>query len=450
MVGLSKTSYCTGLQCPKILWLDLHNSKEENVSQTNQARINTGIKVGEVARGYFGRYSLVPYNNDIRVRLTETERLLSAKTSVICEAFFATDDGFCSVDILRRYKDGYEIVEVKSSTSLKHQYLDDMAFQYHILKGSGLNVKRISLMHINNKYERLGELDLKKLFAIIDCTKEVKEKQNELSANIKKIKKVIASKTEPNILTGKHCDRPYPCPYIDYCYGNDIKEISSVNQEPQINKTEIKAFLKTLNYPLYYLDFETFQEAIPSFDHQCPYQQIPCQYSLHIQLEEGAELVHREFLAEGGTDPRRSIAEKLCADIPKNVCVLAYYMSFEKRCISGLAALFPDLASHLMAINENMKDLIVPFKNHAWHSEAQEGSNSIKAVLPAMFPNDPELNYDNLHLIRNGNDAMDAFANLPNNSPEEQGIIRAALLAYCRLDTLAMVRILEKLRKVIR
>jgi len=305
-------------------------------------------------------------------------------------------------------------------------------------------------MHINNKYERIGGLEIQKLFAVEDCTEEVKEKQKDLYANIKRIKEIAGADAEPDIPMGKHCDEPYACPYKSYCAGEeeraDIEEGGAEYEKPPaVDKRAIRAFLDTLSYPLYFLDFETFKETIPSYDRERPYMTIPCQYSLHIQAREGAEPEHREFLAEAGTDPRRLIAERLCADIPKGVCVLAWYMSFEKTRIKELADLFPDLAPHLMAIHGNIKDLIEPFKKHAWYSGAQEGSNSLKKVVPAMFPNDPELNYDDLDLIHSGGEAMDAFADLPNKSDEEQKRVRAALLAYCRLDTLVMVKILQKL-----
>ena len=196
---------------------------------------------------------------------------------------------------------------------------------------------------------------------------------------------------------------------------------------------------------MYFLDFETFQPAIPKFDGTKPYMQIPFQYSLHIQDCKGAEPEHREFLAKEGTDPRRSLAEKLCEDIPLDVCTLAYNMKFEKMIIKSLAEEFADLAPHLMNIYENIKDLMVPFEKKYYYDRAFEGSYSIKYVLPAMCPNDPELNYHNLDGIHNGGEAMAAFDGLEKRSPEEVAQIRKNLLAYCRLDTLAMVKILEKL-----
>ena len=443
MYNLSKSRYTNGLKCLKILWLDIHKNEEKEASAANQTRMDTGIKAGELARDYFGPYALVPYNDDSNIMLAETRRLLAAQNqnqqglSIICEATFANEDGLCRVDILRCYDDGVEMLEVKSSAGVKPQHLDDLAFQYHILNSCGIKVKKACILHINTGYERIGELEIQKLFTLADCTNEVKEKQEEVIANIRKIKEIAGGETEPDIPMGEHCDISYSCPYKQYC----LKQA----QKPIIDCPKIKSFIETLSYPLYFLDFETFRETIPSFDHQKPYQQIPCQYSIHIQKNEGAEPEHIEFLAEAGIDPRRTFAERLCADIPKGACVLAWNMSTEKGYIAGLAALFPDLAPHLMAIHDNIKDLIIPFRKKAWRGYAQ-GSNSLKDVVPAMFPDDPELNYGKLEFIRNGMEAMDAFGDLPNKSPDEQKQIRAALLAYCRHDTFVMVKILEKLK----
>jgi CRISPR/Cas system-associated exonuclease Cas4 (RecB family) len=446
--SFSKSRYCTGLQCPKILWLDINRSEEKDASLINQHLLDSGTKAGELARGYFGPYSLVDYSEDKSVMLAETQRLIAARTPIICEAAFANDDGLCIVDILRQTDGGYNIIEVKSSTGLKDQHLDDMAFQYYILNACGLPIKNVSLMHINNQYERLGELDIQKLFALQDCTVEVLDRQKDISVNIKKIREIAGAGTEPDIPIGKHCKTPYPCPYQSYCSPDLADTLVDNNQPPIIDREKLNVFLETLSYPLYFLDFEIFQEAVPSYDHQRPYQLMSCQYSLHIQTEKGAEPAHREYLAPHGSDPRRALAERLCADIPRDVCVLAYWMSFEKKRIEELAALFPDLSTHLMAIHSNIKDLIVPFKTKAWHSHLQSGSNSLKAVVPAMFPDDPELNYQNLGLIQGGGEAMNAYAELPYKTPEEQQRIRDALLAYCHLDTLVMVKVLEKLQMV--
>ncbi len=176
-----------------------------------------------------------------------------------------------------------------------------------------------------------------------------------------------------------------------------------------------------------------------------PYQQIPTQYSLHVLREPGGELGHYEFLAEAGKDPCRAVAEHLVADIPAGVCTLAYNMTFEKGRIGELAALFPDLTEHLLAINDGMDDLLKPFNSGAYYARAMGGSNTSKHVLPALFPDDPELDYRSLDGVHNGSEAMAVYADLVNMTPEEAARTRESLLRYCELDTFAMVKIWQKL-----
>ncbi len=223
---------------------------------------------------------------------------------------------------------------------------------------------------------------------------------------------------------------------------------TTTNQEPYIDKDGIRDFLNTLSYPLYFLDFETMQQVIPQYKGTSPYDQIPFQYSLHYIEHEGGELKHKEFLAESGVDPCRAIAERLCEDIPMNVCVTAYNKGFEYGRIRELARAFPDLATHLLNIESNIVDLLVPFQSGYYYNKAMGGSFSIKSVLPALFPNDPALNYHNLEGVHNGTEAMTIFPRIKDLPPEEQQIARHNLLKYCELDTYAMVKLWEELERV--
>jgi len=216
--------------------------------------------------------------------------------------------------------------------------------------------------------------------------------------------------------------------------------------ETHIHVKAIKEFCESLSYPLYHLDFETYQQAVPLYKGISPYQQIPFQYSLHVEHSDGI-LEHHEFLADVGVDPRRAIAAQLVKDIPLHVNTLAYNMSFEKGVIRRLAEQFEDLSEHLMNIHDNMKDLMIPFQKKHFVTPSMQGSYSIKYILPALVP-EFEKAYKELEGIQNGSQAMNAFATLHVKSLDEQKEIRKQLLAYCELDTLAMVRILEKLRKI--
>ena len=488
-MSLSRSRYTKGIQCPKMLWMDVHMRDKFDESVLNQAVLETGSMVGDVAMGYYGDFVEVPYDpSDWSGAIALTRELLAAGTPSICEATFAYDGNLCMVDILRVEADGVHIVEVKSSTHINDIYYHDMAYQAWVLVRCGLNVKSVSLMHLNNAYVREGELDLQQLFVVEDCTDEVFAMQGDVGEMIAYLKDFASQENEPDTGIGAQCKSPYECGYRGWCwrhipspsifdlnrmpirkaleyYEDGVASIADAveagirlnpRQDVQaeaelegrdaiIDEDAVRRFLDTLSFPLYFLDFETIQPAIPPFDGTKPYQQIPTQYSLHILREPDGGLEHREFLAEVGADPRRAVAEHLVADIPAGVCTLAYNMGFEKGRIKELADACPDLSEHLLTINEGMCDLIIPFREGSYYARAMGGSNSIKAVLPALFPDDPELDYHALDGVHNGSEAMDAFARMAEMDPEEAALTREQLLRYCELDTLAMVKIWQKL-----
>lgn len=316
--------------------------------------------------------------------------------------------------------------------------------------------------------------------------------QKALGENIIRLKEISTSKTEPKMPLERKC---IDCDYRQQCginlpehnvftiRGNGIRnekkwelfsknivsfeqlldndyplnnsqrlqvETEVKNLPPHIDKIEIKKFLKTLSYPLYFLDFETYDTVIPKYDGMYPYMKVPFQFSLHILNKKNGLLQHKEFLAEVDKNPRRLLAEKLCEYIPDNVCVIAYHMSFEKGIIKNLAESFDDLSCHLLKIHENMKDLEVPFRSKYYYSRVMYGSYSIKLVLPALFPPEkyPELDYCKLEGVHNGGEAMNLFPELKYMSKDEIEMYRKQLLEYCCLDTLAKVRIIEKLKAV--
>ena len=487
-MNLSKSKYCNGLQCKKMLWL-YKNKPEEKEEVNNQSVFDNGNDVHEVARKLLGEDINIPFNEDLTQMIKDTKEVMKQEKVIITEASFSYENNFCSVDILKKEGNTYEIYEVKSSTELKDVYVDDVSYQYFVLTSLGLKVEKCYVAILNNRYVRKGKLDLNQLFKKIDVTDEVVSKQAQVKQMIKDMNKYMEQKKEPKDDIGIHCFKPYKCPFFKYCTRHlpesNIFEINEINvneklklyvegivsledllkedisneakqhieyelydKEDYIDKKSIKEFLNTLSEPLYFLDFETFALPIPKYDGTRPYQQVPFQYSLHY-IEEG-KLYHKEFLAESGVDPRKLIAESLVRDIPKNVPVLAYYMSFEKGRIKELAETFPDLKDHLMSIHDNIKDLIVPFKNRSYYAKGMHGSASIKYVLPAMFPNDESLNYKNLELVHNGDEAMNIYARLGEYPKEEQEYIRERLLKYCELDTYAMVKIYEKLKQIVK
>ena len=489
-MNLSKSKYCNAFQCMKMLWLMNHKPEEaEDVS--NESVLENGTEVGEVAKALFGEYIDIAFNKDLKQMIKYTKEAIDNNDICnITEASFSYQNNFCSVDILKKNHNHYEIYEVKSSTSVKDIYKEDASYQYYVLTSLGYLVDKVCLVHINNKYVRKGSLDLEQLFHIEDLTSIAKAKRKDVEDKIKEINQYMEKEEEKDIV-GKQCFDPYPCPFFHYCTKElttpNIFDLVGVNinqkikyyregitsykdllntdisdkakeqieheineKNPKIEKEALIDFLNTLTYPLYFLDFETYQQTIPLYDGIHPYEQIPFQYSLHYIEKENGEVKHKEFLATPGMDPREELAKSLVKDIPKDVCVLAYNMGFEKSVIKSLAEQFPYLSNHLLNIRENIKDLMIPFKNRNYYTKDMRGKYSIKYVLPALFPDDPSLNYHNLEEIHNGGEAMSAFANMHKLSKEEQQSLRKNLLKYCELDTYAMVKIYQKIKDEIR
>ena len=461
------------------------------------ARMEAGNEVGDLAMGLFGDYvEVTAYKGerlDLQKMIADTKSEMDKDTPVICEASFEFGGLYCAVDILCKEENGWAILEVKSSTkSDKEIYIADIAYQKYVLQNCGVNVTGSYLICIDNNYVLDGDLDINRLFKVTDVWDLVSQEEKNIRANLKIAEKTLRSETEPEIDISEHCKKPYDCGYWKYCSRhipspsvfdlyrlqtskkfdyyrkgiityNDLFlsgvvtnekhlrqiEFALTDKGTYVDKNGIQDFLDTLSYPLYFLDFETEQPVIPKYNGTKPYQQIPFQYSLHYIESEDGELKHKEFLAESGSDPRRALAESLCKDIPMNVCVTAYNKAFECGRIKELADAFPDLAEHLLNIRDNAKDLLDPFQKGYYYNKAMGGSFSIKSILPAIFPDDPALDYHNLDGVHNGSEAMSLFPKIKDMPPEEQEKARKNLLEYCKLDTFAMVKVWEELVRVV-
>ena len=496
---LSKSKYCAFVQCPKNLWLKKHMPEVATENASLDARMETGNEVGDLAMQLFGDFvEVTAYKEDGTLDLSEmlsrTDALMKEGCPIICEASFSYDGNYCAVDILKREGDGYAIYEVKSSTQASRIYAVDIAYQKYVLEACGVHVTGTYLVCINNTYVFDGTLDLHQLFRIIDLSEQVALEYADVADNIRAASDVLRSPTAPTNDLSEGCHSPYDCEFWAYCtrhlptpsvfdvygagfsfkkklehYKNGRASFSALSLETTVMKNHIRSlqirhaledlgayidrdgirdFLGTLTFPLYFLDFETMQLTIPEFVGTKPFAQIPFQYSLHVLDTPDGELKHTEFLGISGEDPRRAIAEQLCADIPRDVCVLAFNKSFECTQLKELAATFPDLADHLLCIEENVKDLLVPFRAGHYYNRAMGGSFSIKSVLPALFPRDPALDYHNLDGVHNGGEAMELFPRIKDLPPDEQQSARESLLRYCELDTYAMVKVWEELVRV--
>ena len=498
MFYFSKSKFCQCWQCPKMLWLHKNKPEEYEIGEDVQERMRIGNEVGDLAMGIFGDFvEVTAKKEDGSLDLTEmirrTEEEMQKGAKVICEASFCHEGKYCAVDILLRGKKGWIICEVKSGTHYdKDVYYMDVAYQMYILEQCGVPVQDCCLICLNRSYRFSGTLKLNELFYATRITDAAEHLQPKVPQILAEADWVLSQTSEPDIPLSVGCRAPYPCGFWNYCARNlpspsvfdlyqmnfdemlryydakltdfpsllsskkitDAKQLRqmehAVHPQPDyVDKKQIRAFLEELKYPLYFLDFETIQPAVPRYVGTSPYDQIPFQYSLHIAQAHG-DLEHREFLAEAkkGQDPRRALAEQLCRDIPENACTVAYNKAFECTMLEKMAAIFPDLAEHLRSIAKNMKDLLVPFRKGYYYSRAMGGSFSIKRVLPALFPNDPSLNYENLRGVHNGAQAMSVFPKMEDMEADELAAAREDLLRYCELDTYAMVKIWEKLKDV--
>jgi hypothetical protein len=434
-----------GCQCPKRLWLYKYQRQVRDEETERQASIfQTGIDVGSLARDLFpGGINAAPKEIYLyQQSVYDTERFIRKGVNVIYEAAFQFDGLLAAIDILVKKNGKWYAFEVKGSGSVKPQFILDAALQYFIITQSGLPLEDISIIHLNTDYIRHGDLNIQQLFTNTSVLKDVKVLQPVIRSRAEELKQVLKLKAAPAIEVGDHCFKPYDCDFYSFCT-KDLAREESEQEEEYINRKAIHEFLSQLEYPLQYLDFETWMTAVPEQDGHWPFRQIPFQYSLHIQSKKNADLLHRNYLAEGTHIHHLEFAEKLLEDVEKKGSVLVYNKTFENTILNQLKGDFDHLSTKIEKIQNRMVDLMAPFRKN-YRLPAMQGSYSIKYVLPALVP---DLNYDSL-TIGNGSDASAAFYNLKRvEDKNEREATRKALLEYCGLDTLAMVKILEKLKK---
>lgn len=491
-MNLSKSLYTRGVQCQKALWLKKY--KPEALTPPDDSVLGvfeTGNVVGDLACQLFPNGKEVAFTRNYDEMIATTKEWIDDGVSNIYEATFNYDGVLVMVDILCVDSEGVHVYEVKSSTSVKDIYIHDASIQQYVLEGLGFNVKSANVVHLNSSYVRGDALDIRELFSIVDVTEDSTALQENIPRVLSEFEAHLSDKeNEPDIDIGKHCNNPYECDAKNYCwrvqrkipeysifnifnlgskkqvelYEQGIVNIDDIpdgfemtakqkqavqnykSKETRIDKLAIKEFVETLAYPIYHLDFETFQQAVPEFKGISPFMQIPFQYSLHVEHKDGT-LEHREFLGQDGTDPRELLAKRLCEDIPANVTVLAYNMGFEKGVIKKLAANCEESSERLLQILENIKDLMTPFSKKRYVTPSMNGSYSLKHVLPALAPEMEEA-YKKLDGVQNGSQAMSAFAGMSKLGSAEKEKLRNSLLEYCKLDTLAMVKVLRKLKEV--
>lgn len=486
---LSKSSYIKGLQCEKHLYLYKYHYKEmDELSEMQKSIFKRGTNVGELAQELFpgGMIAAEGDPPDYEKAIMKTNELIKSGIKIIYEAAFLFGEVLSIADIVVIANDGINVYEVKSSTSISETYLNDAALQYYVIANLGFKVKDFSIIYINNQYVKKGKLNLEELFTTESVLKLILPLQNSVKQNVERFKKMLLKKQMPDIDIGAHCHNPYTCGFFNYCrkhipedsifdfsgmrlskkyelYRNNIIKLDDVpadyslsesnriqldvykSGKPVVNKKAIKTFINELNYPLYFMDFESFQPAVPLFDDSKPYQQIPFQYSIFLKRTKDSEAKHFEFLAEPGEDTRKRFIENLLKVTDDKGDVLVYNKTFEITRLNEISNDFPEYAEDIEKLIARIKDLMVPFQKKYYYAAEMKGSYSIKAVLPALIP---ELSYDNLE-INEGGLASIAYESLQTETDLMViAEVKQQLLAYCKLDTLAMVRILEQLELI--
>ncbi|MGZ4055743.1 MAG: DUF2779 domain-containing protein [Bacteroidia bacterium] len=486
---LSKSTFLRGLQCAKSLYLYKNFIQTRDVvSAEQQAIFNRGNNVGVLAQKLFpGGTDATPAKRSNNLAAVEnTRKLIESGAEVIYEAAFQFEQVLAILDILVKKDDRWYAYEVKSSTKISNTYILDASLQYWVITNSGIPLDDISLIIINNQYLRNGDIDLGELFSIKSVKKEVLSNQNLVEEKVMLSKAVINDGVMPDIPIGEHCFSPYNCDFMGTCwkkippdsvfditgikkaeqfnlYNSGIKTIVEIPEKNDLDKnanihiqafknnavtldiSAIDTFLNKVEYPLFFMDFETFMPAVPIYDKTKPYQHIPFQYSLHYKKTKDATLEHFEFLAEQGFDPRKAFVESLLKDTESPGTILVYDVLMEKNILNGLKNDFPEYASQIDLRLKRMIDLAQPFQNRSYYHPAMKNSFSMKSLLPALVP---DLSYSGLK-ISSGSIAMIAYENLQKETDMFKILeIRESLLEYCKLDTLAMVKVFEVLEKV--
>jgi len=489
---LSKSNFIRGLQCEKSLYLYKHHYKLKDApSEQLQAVFSQGTQVGLLAQDLFpGGVDASPEDYFKMIEsVTKTKSFIDAGETIIYEATFKFNEVMAALDILVKDDDGWKAYEVKSSTSVSDTYIYDAAIQYYTIVNSGIDLKDISIVYINNQYMRNGTLDLNSLFSIESVYDRVQKVLSEIPHKVAAFKDVISQGSIPNTDIGMHCSTPYDCDFKGYCwqdipdysifnisrlnarkkfelYNEGIVTFNQLNLETTslnetqmmqviselkgktfIDKENINRFVKNLNYPIYHLDFETMGPAVPIYNNTRPYQQMVFQYSLHIQDETGT-IAHTAYLAEANPeiDPRDAFVKQLIQDCGTKGDILVYNIGFERGKLNDLIHLYPAYKNAIIDIISRLKDLMIPFQQKWYYTPQMKGSYSIKYVLPALVP---ELSYKDLE-IQNGGSASSLFLDMVlGHFNGDIAQTRQNLLAYCKLDTWAMVKILAVLKRFV-
>jgi len=482
-IRLTKTKYLNGLQCKKLLWY-IYNEPEAipEPDEATQAVFAQGHLVGDYAKKLFTKGIEVDHSKSFAEGLKSTRESILKRVPIF-EAALTYKNCYARADILEPVgEDEWNLIEVKSSTEVKDVNYSDIGFQYYVYTRAGLKIDKCYLMCIDNTYVRKGDIDPSKLFKKIDVTDEIKTYcSTMIEDNVAEMVKAINAETFTEIGVGKHCNDPYECPLIDRCwsflpernvfllYKNkklpmalikdgilelaEIPEKCELNEKnqiqvdcertgkPYIDRNKIKEFLDTIQYPAYYMDFETLGSAIPMFDGSSPYQQIPFQFSVHVVKEKGVKPEHYSFLADGTNDPRPEFMAKLKEVMGTRGSVIAFNAGFELNILKKCAEVLSEYQDWVESIEERIIDLLQPFRDFAYYDPKQNGSCSLKKVLPALTGK----SYDDMEIGDGVTASREYFRVTFTEDNKDKPKVRKLLEEYCGLDTMGMVDIVGQL-----
>ncbi|MBI3181671.1 MAG: DUF2779 domain-containing protein [Myxococcales bacterium] len=475
-----------GARCRRLVWLRVNerDAPELASSAAATAALERGRRVCVRAREHVPGGTLInfpPYMEELR--LSATQLSLRERPPAIYEACFLEEDVFVVVDILERSGAGWALIEVKASTEVKEAHLLDVAVQLHVLRRARVPVVRAEVMHLERSCRHP---ELSKLFRRSDVTARVAPIAARLPDEFAAQRDMLAGPM-PAATLGRQCREPEQCPFLGRCWPNpppnsietlhrygqlaarldpawrtiaDIpdgvelpppaqRQRRAITENRMVVEPGLSAALEALEPPIAFLDFETVTLAIPSWRGCRPYDQVPVQMSCHLELPQeggGRRYEHFSWLAGGGGDPRRQVAERTLEACRHARTVLAWNATFERERLEELAASLPELAGRLAELKSRLQDMLALVRDHLYHP-AFEGSFSLKKVVPALLPDE---RYDEL-AIRDGESARLALERLlldEELSTTHSAALRRELLAYCKKDTWVMVRLLEKLRQL--
>ncbi len=476
----SKSRLLSGIQCPKRLFLEVHFPKLAEQNDAADTRIKTGHQVAKVARTLYPDGVMVEYQDDLSRAVKKTRSLLAQEArEPIFEGAFTSSDVLVRSDIFLKVRNGYKLIEVKSSTKVEDYHLWDCAIQSWVIEDAGYPLENVIIAHIDNSFVYQGNDDYDGLFHQEDVMDSIQGYMAEIPDRIVKLKKVLDS-DEPEIGTGAHCKNPFECPFREYCSPSanlpefpvsclprggkivkelleegiiDIRDIPegrlksdvhkrirrvTVRNSPELNKDAGQS-LRRLGYPRYYLDFETIQFAVPIWKGTRPYQQLPFQWSCHIEPKPG-ELRHKEFLDTTGQSPLTDFIGELLGCLSQNGPIFVY-SHFERTILGQLAEMYTNQAQKIQKVIDRLVDLLPLAREHYYHPK-MKGSWSIKAVLPTIAP---DLDYASIEEVQDGTDAQMAYMEAidPETDEIRKRELARQMLEYCKLDTLAIVRLVK-------